>query len=270
MHTPLCRHAYGEPEAYAETGLRRGLAGIIVTCHNAMPESYGHAGRMRETEVGEYLTIITRCAVAYQGRLDVRIGLECDYFPGYEPHVRRQIQQLPLEYVIGSVHPQLPIWRRRFGDDDPGQVQRNYFDQLASAAETELFDCISHPDLIKNMTAGDWRFDEVAEHVGWCLDRIAATGVAMELNTSGRLKTLPEMNPNPPMLRMMRQRNIPVVLGADAHVPERVGDYFEQGLTLLRESGYSHVSYFLERQRRDVAIDEALASLARDEAALSL
>lgn len=265
MHTPLCRHADGEPEAYADVAHRRGLAGMIVTCHNPMPESYGHSGRMREDQVGEYFSAIERCAKEYWGRLDIRAGLECDFFPGYESYVREQIDRLPLHYVIGSVHPHLAVWRRRFVTDDARQTQMNYFNQLAMAAETEMFDSISHPDLIKNMTEDSWDFEAIAEHVGWCLDRIANTGTAMELNTSGRLKSIPEMNPTPAMLRMMRQRNIPVVLGADAHVPERVADQFEHALTTLREAGYAHISYFLDRKRREVEIDAAIESLVGEE-----
>ena len=31
MHTPLCKHAVGEPEDYAEQALAEGLKGIIFT-----------------------------------------------------------------------------------------------------------------------------------------------------------------------------------------------------------------------------------------------
>ena len=64
------------------------------------------------------------------------------------------------------------------------------------------------------------------------------------------------------VLEMMRERKIPVVVGADAHVPQRVGDGFREALELLKQCGYRHVSYFLERTRRELAIDDALASLA--------
>ena len=83
----------------------------------------------------------------------------------------------------------------------------------------------------------------------------------MELNTSGLLKALPEMNPSPAQLVMMRERGIPVVIGADAHMPRRVGDGYVQALRLLQAAGYDEVSYFLERKRRTVAITAALASL---------
>jgi histidinol-phosphatase (PHP family) len=262
-HTPLCRHAEGEPEEYAAIADKRGLAGLMVTCHNPMPQSYGHSGRMTEAQLGEYLEMIERCAATFQGRIDVRVGMECDYYPGYEAYVEKQIQSLPLHYVIGSVHPHLAIWRRRFAMDGPRHTQIHYFDQIAAAAETGLFDCISHPDLIKNMTPEDWSFEALVDIVDACLDRVSTAGVAMELNTSGLLKHIPEMNPTPAMLRMMRQRNIPVVIGADAHVPDRVADHFEDALELLHQAGYTHASYFLNRTRHEISLADARASLRR-------
>ena len=59
----------------------------------------------------------------------------------------------------------------------------------------------------------------------------------------------------------MRERGIPVVIGADAHVPHRVGDGYPAALRLLRAAGYSEVSYFLDRQRHTLPIQAALESL---------
>ena len=83
----------------------------------------------------------------------------------------------------------------------------------------------------------------------------------MEINTSGLLKSLPEMNPGPAQLAMMRERGIPVVIGADAHRPARVGDGYATALGLLREAGYDEVNIFLDRRRHPIPLGRALASL---------
>jgi histidinol-phosphatase (PHP family) len=140
--------------------------------------------------------------------------------------------------------------------------QELYFEHLALSAESGLFDTLAHPDLIKNESPRDWDFERLRPHVARALDRIAATGVAMELNTSGVQKSLPEMNPSPAMLAMMLERGIPVVIGADAHVPERVGDGYAEALRLLDWAGYREVSFFVDRQRHSVPIPDALASMA--------
>ena len=83
----------------------------------------------------------------------------------------------------------------------------------------------------------------------------------MELNTSGLNKALPEMNPGSEMLREMQQRNIPVVIGADAHDPYRIAKNFTDALDMLIDAGYTHVSMFLDRVRADLPIEQVRRSL---------
>jgi histidinol-phosphatase (PHP family) len=83
----------------------------------------------------------------------------------------------------------------------------------------------------------------------------------MELNTSGLMKSLPEMNPGRSILELMHARGIPVVLGADAHRPERVGDRYAGAMRILQSVGYRDIHLFLERKRQAVSIADALVSL---------
>ena len=69
------------------------------------------------------------------------------------------------------------------------------------------------------------------------------------------------MNPGPVILREMSRRSIPVVIGADAHQPERVADCFDEALQLLEQCGYHHVHFFLERRRQRIAITEFRSQL---------
>lgn len=264
MHTPLCRHATGEPEEYARAGHLRGLKGIIITCHNPLPDGISQGARMYPEQFAEYLELVNRARLACASFSDVRLGIECDYLPGLEPFLEAQLQSAQFHHVLGSVHPQISEYRQRFYNDDDLAFQKQYFTHLAMAAETRLFDTLSHPDLVKNQFPTQWRIEPLLDHVRSCLDRIARTGVAMELNTSGVNKAVPEMNPGAVMLAEMRARGIPVVIGADAHVPRRVADGYELALETLRQAGYMHVSLFLNRRRREIAIDDALATLAED------
>ena len=130
MHTPLCKHAEGEPEEYASAAEKRGLKGIIFTCHNPMPDGFAAGARMSIEEFDEYVRIVQRAAEAWRGSVDVRLGLECDYFPGIEPWLSRQIESADLHYVLGSVHPSIsghaqnPYLCRTFQTDTPGSPLR--------------------------------------------------------------------------------------------------------------------------------------------------
>ncbi len=260
-HTTLCKHSIGEPEEFAEVAERRGLKGIVVTCHCPLPDGYSAAVRMAPEEFETYVAIVERARGAWAGRVDVRLGLESDYYPGVEPWLEELHARVPLHHVLGSVHYQIPDYRRRFFSGDVFEYQQLYYEHLAQAAESGFYDTLAHPDLIKNESPDEWLLPRIQPFIERSLDRIAATGVAMELNTSGLNKALPEMNPGRTQLELMFERGIPVVIGADAHRPSRVADRFEEALQILGDIGYREVCFFLDRQKQTVPIEAARASL---------
>lgn len=260
-HTPLCRHAVGEPTEYAEMAAQRGLKGITFTCHCPLPDGISAHVRMRPEEFANYVSIVAEARDAMDGVVDVRLGLESDYYPGVEPWLEKLHASERFSHILGSVHYQVGDYRKLYFTGDVFAYQQMYYDHLAAAAETGLYDTLAHPDLIKNEDPAQWKFSRIQPFIERSLDRIAATGVAMELNTSGLQKALPEMNPGFAQLELMHERGIPVVIGADAHRPERVGDGYGEAMRILKSVGYREVSIFLDRKRRAIPIDAALASL---------
>ncbi len=263
MHTPLCKHAWGEPEEYAQQAVKAGLKGIIFTCHCPMPNGFWPSVRMSESEFDTYVALVQRAANAFKGKLDIRLGIESEYYPGCEEYIASLHQRADFHYVLGAVHWQAKEYLNKFETGTIENFRRAYFENLAKSAESGLYDCLAHPDLVKNYHPDSWCFAIVKNTVTTALDRIAATGVAMELNTSGLNKSYSEMNPGIEMLRMMAERKIPIVVGSDSHRAVRVGEHFVTALNNLTEVGYEKVSYFLNRQRIDLKISDVLASLKK-------
>ena len=103
MQPPLCKHGQGGPEEYAEQAGRRGLKGIIFTCHSPMPDNWWPNVRMSPEQLDEYIAMVERAREAYAGRLDVRLGMESDFFPGYEWWIERLNERCDFHHVLGSV-----------------------------------------------------------------------------------------------------------------------------------------------------------------------
>ena len=267
MHTPLCKHAVGEPEEYAAVAQQRGLQGIVVTCHNPTDNGWSPQVRMSVAEFDDYVAMIERARQTWAGRVDVRLGIESDYVPGMEQWLEKFHNMAEFNHVLGSVHPQLAQYQERYLDGNYETFQRTYFEHLALAAESGLFDTLAHPDLVKNIAPDDWNLDRVLDTIHSSLDRIAAAGTAMELNTSGLNKNIAEMNPSAAILQEMQRRNIPVVIGADAHNPQRVSANFIDALDTLDTVGYTHVSLFLNRERKEIPLTQARDSLLLPETA---
>jgi histidinol-phosphatase (PHP family) len=266
MHTPLCKHAEGHPVLYMEHGVSQGLAGIIMTCHSPMPDGFSSWVRMAPEQFNEYMAIVKEAADAAPDGFEVRLGMESDFFPGMEPWLRELHAKADFHYILGSVHWHIEEYMDAFWRGDPLSFQKQYFEHLAESAESGLFDSLAHPDLVKNASPVDWNFDRIRPSIEHALDRIAKAGVAMEINTSGLNKSFPEMNPGPEMLRLMAERQIPVVIGSDSHTPTRVGENFALALDLLAEAGFKTVSVFRHRERTDLeinAVKESLAAVSR-------
>jgi histidinol-phosphatase (PHP family) len=262
MHTPLCKHAEGHPVEYLWEGVAQGLAGIVMTCHSPMPDRFSHRVRMAPEQLNEYFKLVAEAAEEAPEGFEVRLGMESDFFPGMERWLTELHDKADFHYILGSVHWHIPEYLDAFWKGDRLAFVRQYFDHLAESAESGLFDALAHPDLVKNASPSEWRFSEVRGIVEAALDRIARSGVAMELNTSGLNKPYPEMNPGPEMLALMAARDIPVVIGSDSHTPVRVAENFDLAFDLLVEAGYDTVSLFRHRRRQDLPISAARRSLS--------
>ena len=188
--------------------------------------------------------------VTARGRgLPVKLGLEVDYVPGREDETRELLAPYPWDYLLGSLH-----YIGSLGiDDEPRLVDavgvedawRLYFETLAAAARSGLFDSLSHPDLIKIFGARAASFD-----YGPVVAAIADSGVAVEVSTAGLHKPVHELYPHPEFLAACRALDIPVTLASDAHTPDVVGRDFDRALELLRSAGYDTVTVFEQRRAR--------------------
>jgi histidinol-phosphatase (PHP family) len=190
--------------------------------------------------------------VQARGRgLPVKLGLEVDYVPGREDETRSILEPYPWDYLLGSVH-----FIDDFGvDGEPRlldavgveEAYRRYFDTLAAAARSGLFDSLSHPDLVKIFGQRAQSFDYAP-----AADAIADAGVAVEVSTAGLRRPVRELYPHPDLLAACRERDVPVTLGSDAHTPELVGRDFDRARELLRSAGYETVTVFERRRARQV------------------
>jgi len=261
IHTYLCKHAIGKPDEYVSAADRRGLQGIVITCHNPVPYDWSPEYRMELDEFDEYISLVARTREEWRGKVDVRLGMEFDYIPGMENWIETLMKRAPFQYRLGSVHAPITDYMDRFFYGDFLGFQRIYFDHIAQAAETGLFHAIAHPDVVKHAIPRHWRVEEIMDEMKRSLDRIAAAGTALEFNTSGANKIPSEMNPGMEMLLEMKARDIPVVIGSDSHTPARVGDRFVEAFDAMLEAGYRSVCYFIESEKREIPIEEAKASL---------
>jgi histidinol-phosphatase (PHP family) len=253
-HTPLCRHAEGEPEAYVDAALAAGLTEYGVSDHAPqIPEPYDD-WRMLEADLPDYFRWIERAEAHAAGRIPIRWGLECDWLDGCEPWIGKLAGLRDWDYLIGSVH-YLGNWDfdnphrlDRWAEREVEEVWDLYWKTYIRMAESGLFDILGHPDLVKKFShrpASDLgRFYEPV------IAAIAASGCVIELNTAGWHKPCGEPYPSPEFLELACSAGIPLVISTDAHSPVEVGRDFQRGIALAKAAGYRETQLFEKRRRR--------------------
>jgi histidinol-phosphatase (PHP family) len=187
----------------------------------------------------------------------LRLGIEADFVPGREDATANLLEAHDLDYVVGSVHfvgeravdhPGYDVWDQT---GDPDRVWRRYFELVAEAARSGLFDILAHPDLVKVWGKGrpvperDPRF-----YYEPAVEAVAESGIAVEVSTAGYRKPVGELYPAAPLAELCVQAGATFALSSDAHVPADVGRDYDRAVPELRSWGVAEIAVFERRQRR--------------------
>lgn len=259
MHTPLCRHAVGEPTEYAARAVEIGLREIGFSDHNPMIRNDYDDWHMWIEELDTYVNNVQRARDDHPD-LVIKLALEVDYLPGHEDWIRKLASRYPWDYFIGSVHyvsdswdldnpKKISEWKSR----DPFEVWKTYFDRLSQAAASGLFQIIGHADLPKKFCF--YPSEDCTEMFASFLRTAREHAVAIELNTAGLRKDCREIYPSRKILEMAHGLGVPVTFGSDAHAPGEVGADFQKAIQLAKEVGYTRWCRFTHCRREDVLLD---------------
>ncbi|VAX36452.1 Histidinol-phosphatase [hydrothermal vent metagenome] len=252
MHTPLCGHASGSPEEYAEHALKVGLKEIGFSDHAPFVHYVDPSVTMNVTQLPEYQQMIESVIAEYHGRLKIKLALEADFIPGYEKKTQSIIDNYPYDYIIGSVHFikewgfDNPSEREKWEEQDTDAIYQDYYELLRQSAESGLFDIMGHVDLVKKF--GHRSKNNMADEVQKTAETFKKFGVAIEINTSGLRKPVKEMYPSLWNLEIYYAAGVPLTFGSDAHNPKDVGKDFTQATQLAKAAGYKEYVTFKNRK----------------------
>lgn len=245
-HHYRCGHAVGTMREYIEQAIALGMRSFGVSDHGPAYwfDSVNHAlpgTQMAISELPAYAEEAHQLKAEYAGKIDVRVGVEADFIEGKEELLSALLASQSFDYVLGSVHyahgMRSVFDRRRWTDERPETVWRDYYRQVILAAQTGLFDILSHLTVVEAYSPPlpDKLAAELYPPVA---DAVAESGCLVEINTSGYRKMGgTEPFPNRRMLRLLIERGVRITFGADSHRPGEVGYMQEEVDSLLKELG---------------------------------
>jgi histidinol-phosphatase (PHP family) len=187
----------------------------------------------------------------------LRLGIEADFIPGAEDRTASLLDERAFDYVVGSVHflgnravdhQGYDVWD---DEGDPERIWSRYFQTLAEAARSGLFEILAHPDLVKVWGRGrpmperDHRF-----YYEPAIEAIAESSIAVEVSTAGLRKPAQEIYPSRAFAEMCVQAGAEFALSSDAHAPEQVGYGYGEAMEFLERLGVERLCVFEGRERR--------------------
>ena len=157
-HTPRCGHASGEEKEYVEEAIRGGLKILGFSDHAPVPYKGGYSSpgvRMDVSEIEDYVDAVMRVKDEYRRDIEIHLGFEMEYYPGYIDAQLDLYRQYPIDFFLLGQH--------YLGDEigcpycgrhtEDRSVLTGYCSQTAEALKTGLFTYFAHPDLVGNKPA---------------------------------------------------------------------------------------------------------------------
>jgi histidinol-phosphatase (PHP family) len=241
------------PEDYIAPAIEKGLKELGFSEHLTLFKEK-QDWNMNPENISIYLNHIETLRNK-TSEIRIKTGLEVDFFEGKENELEDFIKGIDLDYVIGSVHylgertvdygPEFYVGKNFDGLFD------SYFDQVCLAASSGLFDIIAHCDLIRIFGYKPSHNPEI--NYRKLAKVLRENDVSFELNTNGRNRPLADFYPDRKYLHIFREENVKVCVNSDAHMPARVGQYFEEAYELLRSVGFNEMAVFEKRKRKMVS-----------------
>ncbi|CAM4222436.1 histidinol-phosphatase [Lederbergia lenta] len=255
-HHYRCGHARGDIRNYIEAAIDKGLDMIGISDHSpyfAREEEQAYPSiAMGKSEFDHYISEVLKLKEEYKGKIDVLLGVESDFFPEYIHIYREQYKKYAFDYIIGSVHQVngISIFNKNHWENlsvsEKIETKESYYTLIAESAKSGLFQILGHIDALKAFYPS---FSSVqTDAVDRALQVIGECNVAIEINTSGKMKDCGGWYPADDILERALRYGVKVTFGSDAHDPERVGDEFEVVGKRLKEIGFKEWAYFKEQQ----------------------
>ena len=249
-HTPRCNHASGSEEEYIQLAIARGIKLLGFADHAPMPFTDGHYSGFRMTleQFPDYIETLLALREKYRGQIDIRIGLEAEYYPAVFPRMLEFIKPYPVEYLILGQH--------FLRNEEPGELPCSkqteeearlvlYVDQVVEGLKTGRFSYLAHPDLL-NYVGDDGIYRREMTRLCKAAKEL---DIPLEINLLGLATG--RHYPRDRFWQIAAECGNTVILGCDAHEVVRmaVPAEIEAGLAIVKKH---HLSLIEELPLRPV------------------
>lgn len=222
-HTSRCRHANGLDEEYIQKAIAEGLTTLGFSDHAPYiyPQGYESYYKMTPDGAGEYFSSLKALAKKYADKIEIRIGYEAEYYP--------ELWDKTFDFWKSENSPEFLILGQHYvneeyaedavhsakGTDKPEMLTR-YVNLVCEAIKMRCFTYVAHPDVITFRGDRDLYRTEMKRLIKTACEY----DTPLEINLLGIHEG--RHYPSEEFWRLASEYSPKVILGCDAHSPERV------------------------------------------------
>jgi histidinol-phosphatase (PHP family) len=206
--------------------------------------------------MGDYFKQVERAATEHGVRLGA--GIEVGFLESTYPAVQKILDEWPFDFVIGSVHEIEGAMLTGAGLDEmrnagADSIITRYFNRLDSMMGQGFFDVAAHFDVLNKHAEeayGKDIYPLYRERAIQSIKTLKKSGKGFEVNTQG-LRRIGHPWPREELVQRMHDAGIKTVcFGSDAHEAGDIAYGWDGAVALLRNAGYTELSYFVGRKRK--------------------
>lgn len=249
-------------DLYLETALQKGLTQVGIVDHlyrfeetkdyflKYMDVSDTALGnRQREWldqvmthNMHEFVDFINSQKAKWQAAgVELKLGIEADYFVGGEEELKALLAPFKFDYIIGSVHfnhgwgfdnPEL---ESKFKEYDLVKLYEDHFSTVINAAESGIFSFIAHLD---NLKVFNYRPDEalLLQSYEKVAQALSDNNVATEVNVGLKYRyPVKEQCPSEAFIKVLSEHDVKFTTSSDSHFPHDIGIYNAEIRALLKK-----------------------------------
>ncbi|WP_416325744.1 histidinol-phosphatase [[Eubacterium] hominis] len=225
-HTKRCGHASGEDEAYVLSAIQNGYQRMGFSDHAPYRNGYAKGERMHKEELAEYIQSVKMLQQKYADQIEIRIGLEFEYFEDQLDEILEYKDQMDY-LIIGQHGPKL--YEEEFYTRNSDEDILLYASLIEKACRRGLPDMIAHPDLYM-FSKEEWTV--ACEQAAVTITKAAVeANIPLEINLNGIRYGYQQIGkekrityPYRRFWEVASRYPVKVVYGLDAHHPDKYGD----------------------------------------------
>ncbi|MBE5816421.1 MAG: histidinol-phosphatase HisJ family protein [Clostridiales bacterium] len=239
------------PVEYVKYAISNGMSTLGFSDHAPVP--FDSSWNMPMSKLDGYICAISQLKNEYSS-LNIRMGLELDYFDELYAPSACGYDLSAFDYVIGAVHYLAPdkatvdasqsevdiLFESEFKGDSHKFV-RTYFEKYRNMLNSLRPQIAAHIDLISRRNVDFKYYDEsdkvFTDELYNALKEVKRLGIFLEINTGAMSRGRDVLYPPRHLLGMVRDMDIPVLFGADAHSPQNLLCCFNEVDTLINTIG---------------------------------